>query len=361
MDRLPPGYLPPPKEDEKTIPLTLLRQKPPDAYRLDAGDVLGVYIEGVLGDKNQPPPGSLLRIGQRPAGPGLSLPVREDGDRAPAAHRSRPGAGPDRPEAEKQIIKAYTVEKKILQPDAARIIVTLVKPREYHVLVVRQDSGGVTLGPAGTHRQHQTRHRREGGPSGLRERRSERLDAHRRPARPGRHERGRDPTRRRRRRRATAGAAAARLPRRPVRPAPPRSGPVARSGRDGQMVRIPFACRRTKRRRSSPEDVVLQTGDIVFIEARDTEVYYTGGLLFARQFVLPRDYDLRMRGRRRAGRRPAHQRRQTQNNLSGSIIASGLGSPSPSQLSVIRKTKCKGEVDIKVDLNRALRDPRENI
>ena len=56
VDRLPPDFLPRPREEEKTIPLTLLRQKPPDAYRLDAGDVLGVFIEAVLGDKNQPPP-----------------------------------------------------------------------------------------------------------------------------------------------------------------------------------------------------------------------------------------------------------------------------------------------------------------
>src|SRR5262249_56262449 len=54
--QLPPEVLGRPKEDERTIPLPLLRQSPPDAYRLAPGDVLGVWIEGVLGDKNQPPP-----------------------------------------------------------------------------------------------------------------------------------------------------------------------------------------------------------------------------------------------------------------------------------------------------------------
>src|SRR5215813_10814036 len=61
--RLPAEYLSPPKADLKTIPLTLLRQKPPEDYLLDGGDVLGVYIEGVVGEKNQPPPVRLPEAG----------------------------------------------------------------------------------------------------------------------------------------------------------------------------------------------------------------------------------------------------------------------------------------------------------
>jgi hypothetical protein len=40
------------------------------------------------------------------------------------------------------------------------------------------------------------------------------------------------------------------------------------------------------------QDVILEDGDIVFIESRETEVFYTGGLLGGGQFTLPRDYDL---------------------------------------------------------------------
>src|SRR5205814_779994 len=31
---------------ERTVPMALLRQKPPDAYRVDAGDILGIFVEG---------------------------------------------------------------------------------------------------------------------------------------------------------------------------------------------------------------------------------------------------------------------------------------------------------------------------
>ncbi len=148
--RLPAGYLPPPKEDEKTIPLTLLRQKPPDAYRLDAGDVLGVYIENVLGDKNQPPPVHFSELSNVPPALGYPLPVREDGAVPLPLIGSVEVRGLTIPEAEQRFIKAYTVDRKLLPPERAHIIVTLIKPRQYHVLVVRQDSGGATLGANGT-------------------------------------------------------------------------------------------------------------------------------------------------------------------------------------------------------------------
>ena len=61
-----------------------------------------------------------------------------------------------------------------------------------------------------------------------------------------------------------------------------------------QFVRIPLRLRPGEPPPFQPEDVVLQTGDIVFIEARDTELFYVGGLTQPRQFVLPRDYDLRV-------------------------------------------------------------------
>jgi penicillin-binding protein 2 len=49
------------------------------------------------------------------------------------------------------------------------------------------------------------------------------------------------------------------------------------------------------------------------------------------------------------------------NNISGLLVQRALGHPSPSRLTVIRKTPGGGQVPIQVDLNRALRDPRERI
>ncbi len=53
---LPDELLAPSKEGYETIPLTALRQPPPTKYVLAAGDTLGIYIEGVLGSAETPPP-----------------------------------------------------------------------------------------------------------------------------------------------------------------------------------------------------------------------------------------------------------------------------------------------------------------
>ena len=41
-----------------------------------------------------------------------------------------------------------------------------------------------------------------------------------------------------------------------------------------------------------PTDVVLRSGDTVYVEGREAEVFYTAGLAGSGQFSLPRDYDL---------------------------------------------------------------------
>src|SRR5260370_28201035 len=76
VDRLAPEFLGGSKEGARPIPLNLLRQKPADVYRLAPGDVLGVWIEGVLGEENQSPPVRLPERGDLPAGLGFPIPLR---------------------------------------------------------------------------------------------------------------------------------------------------------------------------------------------------------------------------------------------------------------------------------------------
>ena len=40
------------------------------------------------------------------------------------------------------------------------------------------------------------------------------------------------------------------------------------------------------------EDVILGEGDVVVVETRNRDVFYTGGLLGGSEIPLPRDYDL---------------------------------------------------------------------
>ena len=109
------------------------------------------------------------------------------------------------------------------------------------------------------------------------------------------------------------------------------------------------------------EDIVLEDGDVVYIAARDSEKFYTGGVLGGGEYLLPRDYDLNIL--------------QAVSIAGGSVGGSGtgLGGLSPvgggggpifpaSRAIVVRQlpNDC-GEIAIRVDLARALTDPRERI
>ena len=127
------------RSDKEPINFLRLRQEPPDAYRLDSRDVLGIYIEGVLGNKDEPPPVHFPEQNEDiPPAIGFPVPVREDGTLSLPLVAPIEVRGLTLPEAERMIRDAY-IQRKILKPDRERIIVTLMRPRTYHVLVVRED------------------------------------------------------------------------------------------------------------------------------------------------------------------------------------------------------------------------------
>ena len=151
--RVPPELLGESRENMQTMPLTLLRQPPPKAYRLDAGDVLGVWVEGVLGEKDQPPPVRFSELGNVPPALGLPIPVRDDGTIALPYLPPMKVGGMTLEEAQEAVRRAYIVDRQILKPGEERILVTLQQRRQYHILVIREDAasgettGGVGAGP----------------------------------------------------------------------------------------------------------------------------------------------------------------------------------------------------------------------
>jgi protein involved in polysaccharide export with SLBB domain len=349
------------KQDLKPIPLSLLRQQPPAAYRLAAGDILGVYIEGVLGQADQPPPVNIPEGTNLPPAFGYPMPVRQDG-RVPV-----PLVEPvlvDRltvPEAERAIAKAYG-DKRILRPEDRRILVTLMRPRHISVLVLREDStqrqlaiqsqalrglpatqtilGGQQQGSGAVvelaayendvlHALAQT-----GGLPGL-----EAVDE------------------------AIiyrgywdSASGSPLVPREE-----PRGYAEVKTDSAQKTIRIPMRMRPGEPLPFNPQDAILQTGDIVVVRAMEPQFYYTGGLLPAQQIAVPRDIDLTVVEAVLKAQGPLLNGAYGGSNLSGTLIQSGLGNPSPSLLTVLRRTPNHGQVTICVDLNRAVNDPHENI
>jgi protein involved in polysaccharide export with SLBB domain len=373
--RLPPELLAVPKEGTRSLPLTLLRQKPPEPYRLEAHDVLGIWIEGVLGDRNQLP--AIINITDThnlPPAVGFPIPIRSDGTIALPYIEPLSLRGLSIEEAQQAIRNAY-LKAQILKEGRERVLVTLLRRRVEQILVFREDatglpgagtgtgtsagtrSFGVTLAPGGTpaslkrgtgfavdlpayendvlHALAQT-----GGLPGL--------DAVNEVViQRGYFQDGAE--------RDTL------LHELHTPPAGSNAHTAATATRGEQTIRIPMRLRPGQVPSIRPEDIILHTGDILFIEAREAEYFYTAGLLPPGQFVVPRDYDLDVVQAIALVGGPMVSGGLNPINLSGTFVQNGIGFPNPSLVSVIRRTPGGGQVAIRVDLNRALRDSRERI
>ena len=358
--RVPPELLAPSRDVEQTLPPTLLGQPRPEAYRLAPGDVLGVYVDGILGDRNLPLPvnqAAYIQFPERhptPPAVGYPVPVQEDGTADLPLAGPVPVAGLTVLQAEEVVRKAYA-DKQLVKTDKDRVIVSLLDPRHQRVLVFREEAAGLIIGPegvtAGTKRgtgheidlpayENDVLHAlaRTGGLPGL-DALNEVVVFH---------ECFRD----------QEGCAAVRAG---IEAQPPGKAPSAVCPCVGKAVRIPLHLPPGEAPPFGPEDVLLQTGDVVFVEARDCDLYYTAGLLPPAAHVLPRDYDLDVLSAVAQVHGPLVNGGFAVSNLSGALIAPGIGGPSPSLLTVVRRTPRGGQVTIAVDLNRALRDPRERI
>ena len=161
MEGVPARYLPTElkageRNGKKTIDFSLLSQKPPVNYLIDSGDVLAVYVEGQVGRSTDPPPVHFPLNNEGPASFGLPFPVREDGTISLPNVGSIFVRGQSIAQVEQRVKQAYLSPKQIIHPENYRVQVSLQRPRQYRVLVIRQDSrtepltnsaaGGLNLG-----------------------------------------------------------------------------------------------------------------------------------------------------------------------------------------------------------------------
>ena len=125
---------------KRTIDLSLLRQTPPSAHRIDAGDVLAIYIEGFVGKSSDPPPVFFPTNNDVPPSFGLPYPVREDGTISLPQVGSINLRGLTVAQAEEKVKQSYLTPRELIHPENHRVQVNLQQSRQYRVLVIRQDS-----------------------------------------------------------------------------------------------------------------------------------------------------------------------------------------------------------------------------
>jgi protein involved in polysaccharide export with SLBB domain len=355
-----PGTLEAPRSDKEPINFLKLRRDPPAAYQLGPRDVLGIYIEGVLGSRDEPPPVHFPEDADLPPAVGFPVPVREDGTISlpliPPVHVE----GLTLAQAEHQIRSEYAKERQILQPERDRTIVTLMKPRTYHVLVVREDTGISPIAAASPQRLAQAMAlavTKRGLTYAVELRAYENDVLHALSETGGLP--GVDATNE-----VTILRGAFSGPQQRDELLKRLDGPAA----DGDVLSAPDAIRIPLRLgpfdpplEISEQDITLYSGDVVFVQSRETEVFYTGGLLPAGQFPLPRDYDIDVvEAMAMAGGAVATGASGNDDAFEGRG-GSALGAIFPATRAIVVRKLNGQQIPIAVDLKRAMTDPRERI
>ncbi len=108
------------------------------------------------------------------------------------------------------------------------------------------------------------------------------------------------------------------------------------------------------------EDITLYDGDIVFIESRDSEVFYTGGLLGGGQYTLPRDNDLTVTQAVSIASSRSNSGASSR-SLGGVSALNQDVSISASRVVVLRTLPCGQRVQIEVDIYKAFCHQDEDI
>ena len=343
-----------------------LRAPKQKTYLLDSGDVLGVFLEGLLGQPGEAPP-VFFPPESSSLGPSVGFPfvVQENGTVSLPAVDPISVRGLTVEQAEALIRSIYLGRDSSgngILTGKSRVIVTLQRKRTINVIVVRQDNSASM--------RAQSVSRGNNSPVFDRSDQSARLSSIQLPVDdndvfnalietgglPG------------------LNAESVRVYRSANQPAVdtrfgrsntvfPRSStpvsPFPRTGfsqagvpaqKNGSGVNIPLHQSSTYQSFDNRQSV-LSSGDLVIVQARPTEVYYTSGLLRGGEFPLPRDKNLTVLEAIAIAGGPMV------NNNNGL----GLSRLPPTELIVSRNNGRNGLVTIRVDLDRAQNDPNQNI
>ena len=132
-------------------------------------------------------------------------------------------------------------------------------------------------------------------------------------------------------------------------------GIVPRISDETATVSIPLRLKPGESPNIRTEDIILRDGDIVYVDTRETDVYYTGGLLGGGEFPIPRDFDLDVLA---AVSVAGNGIGTTQS--AGFLGGSGQNVP-PTELIILRRIAGDNQIAIRVDLNETINDRRNRL
>lgn len=367
--RLPNQFAAPTKSELLPINFSILGANAPKEYLLDAGDVLAVTVQGVIpGDAREMPPviqtaqqtlsreyyppnGNFITLGL-----GLPLTVQSNGMLALPGIPAIQARGLTPLELAEKIRETY-VDKEFVKEGKDQVNVTLIRPRTNRVLVLREDVnapdiGTVRKGDAILHKhgsavvvdlpasESDVLHAlaTSGGLPGV--------DAYNQVWVL---------------RKSTLQPHAVVQIQKDVEAGASPHELITQMPAHLEAIRIPLKMCPDQPVPFTPEDVLLQDGDIVYIEPRRDEYFYTGGLLPGGQIPMPRDEDLDI----------LEAVALAQGSVGGlggtssvAVLRAGAGVGNiipPTRVLVLRKLPNGDQLPIRVDLAKAMKDPSERI
>lgn len=350
------------KEGRTPFPFTTLGQEKPDAHIIGAGDHLSIYVYGVvppgteitpvlersqpINQRYYPPHGSVVS-----ATTGLPVQVDSDGSVDLPLIGTLQLSGLTIPEATTAVKNAYR-EKQITKEDTERVQIALITARVNRVVVLREDTPSTPVSLVSPGRVDHI-HRGSADVIDLPAYENDVLHAL---AVTG----GLPGTDAAREiwifKRAGLGNPHAICPEElQIRTASYSQD----SGCDqNQVVRIPLTGCPGEELPFRPCDIILEDGDVVFVPRRE-EYFYVGGLLAGAKIPMPRDEDIDVI------EAIALANGSTGGPLGQSGQALAGGSPGhmvrPTRVIILREMPDGRQLPIRVDLARAMNDPKERI
>ncbi len=368
--RVPEALLGESRSGLEPIDLSLLQQRPPANHIIGPGDILGVYVYGIIPPQTDQSPvlnnSGAVRPEYYPSGGairvptvGLPLEVQSDGTLPLPLIGNFSIAGMTVKEAADNVRKAYE-GKGVIQKERDRSFVTLMRPRTYRVVVMREDSPSdspiflrkdtVPYSKQGTGQvidlpvfENDVLHALAGS-GGL-----PGLDAWSRVWVL---------------RSCHSGQNNVEASRRRIAGLSDPDEMLQQLGPGFQKICIPLRLPPCNQPPFTTDDIILNDGDIVYLEPRERDFFYTGGLLPGGRVPLPRDHDIDVV----EAVALANGSVGGPGGVSGvAVFRAGAGPGQiipPTRVLILRKVRQEPNIEqfaIRVDLSRAMRDPSERI
>lgn len=364
--RLPQQFEAPSHAALEPINFAMLGRSPKSDYRLGPGDVIGVLVQGIIPQAAELPPilqgqATLNGVYYPPTGvlegpsAGLPLPVGDDGKLVLPLTRPVEVAGMTLSQAAESVRRAY-VEDQLLKEGRDRVNLTLVKQRVHRVMVLREDA---SLESANFIGRSSTLYNKRGSGQIIDLPAYESDVLHALAASGGlpgvdaynevwvlRKTNMQPQQIEQVSYMANAGVAPEEI--------------IRQTAQEPQAIRIPLKLCPGETIPFTEADVTLQDGDLIYIQPRRMEYFFTGGLLPGAQIPFPRDEDLDII----EAIALANGSVGGFGGTSSAVFRAGAGPGNvipPRRVLVLRKLPNGEQLPIRVDLARAMKNPAERI